>query len=178
MRAMTCRYLFAEYSPEWPARFQKEAGRMRRLLGDTMVDAHHIGSTSVPGLAAKPVIDLMPVVREIALVDERDSEMVAEGYRSWGEHGIAGRRFYTRDRGGVRTHNVHVFAAGSPEIERHLALAAYLRAHPEVRREYEALKRAVYAEHPDEIAAYCAGKDAWIKRMEPVAVEWFRQQGA
>lgn len=156
--------------------FREEANRIRQLLGDAIVEVHHVGSTSIPGLAAKPVIDLLPVVREIAKVDDQDGTLVADGYRSWGEYGIVGRRFYTRDLDGVRTHNVHIFAAGSPEIERHLAFAAYLRANSGARGEYEALKRTVYAEHPSDIAAYCAGKDAWIKRTEPVAVAWFRQQ--
>jgi GrpB-like predicted nucleotidyltransferase (UPF0157 family) len=174
---MASRYLFAEYSPEWPNRFQEEANRIRQGFGDAIIEVHHIGSTSIPGLAAKPVIDLLPVVREISVVEERDEMLVADGYWSWGEYGIAGRRFYTRDFDGIRTHNVHFFAAGSPDIERHLAFAAYLRAHAEKCSEYEALKRAVYAEHPDDIAAYCAGKDAWIKQLEPVALAWFQQQG-
>jgi GrpB-like predicted nucleotidyltransferase (UPF0157 family) len=147
------------------------------LLGDAIVEMHHIGSTSIPGLAAKPVIDLLPVVRDMATVDLRTAALEADGYQSWGEYGIVGRRFFTRDRDGVRLCNVHVFDAESLEIERHLAFAAYLRAHDEVCREYESLKRAVYAQHSDDIAAYSAGKDAWIKRVEPVAVAWYRGQG-
>jgi GrpB-like predicted nucleotidyltransferase (UPF0157 family) len=174
---MASRYFFSEYSRDWPVEFHREADRIRRLLEDAIADVHHIGSTSVPGLAAKPVIDLLPVVRGIAEVDERASSLVTDGYKSWGEYGIAGRRFFTRDCDGVRTHNVHVFAADSPEIERHLAFAAYLHAHEEVRREYEALKREVYARHPADIAAYSAGKDAWIKRFEPLAVAWYRKRG-
>jgi GrpB-like predicted nucleotidyltransferase (UPF0157 family) len=170
-------YTFTEYSPTWPSEFEAEAERLRILLGKKLVAVHHIGSTAVPGLAAKPVIDLLPIVREMMRVDERTAAMELAGYKAWGEYGIAGRRLFTKDRDGVRTHNVHLFAIGSPEIERHLAFCVYLRAHAEARREYEALKRAVYARHPADIAAYMDGKDVWIKRIEPLAVAWYRQAG-
>lgn len=169
------RYSFSEYNPGWPAEFAAEADRLHTFLGDQLVAVHHVGSTSVPGLAAKPVIDMIPLVQRIELMDELASEMVVAGYRIWGEYGIAGRRFFTLDRDGFRTHNLHFFAPGSPEIERHLAFAAYLRSHPDVCREYDALKRQVYARHPADIAAYSEGKDAWIKRVEPLAVQWYRE---
>ena len=174
---MASRYFFAEYSPDWPAAFECEAANIRGLLGDAAVDVHHIGSTSVPQLAAKPVIDILPVVRSIERVDELTPALVATGYKPWGEYGIAGRRLFTKDCDGVRTHNVHVFAVDSPEIERHLAFAEYLRRHDAVRQEYESLKREVYARHPDDIKAYCDGKDAWIKCIEPLANEWYRKRG-
>ena len=127
---LVSKYTFSEYSPTWPAEFELEAGRLRALVGDRLVDVHHIGSTSVPGLAAKPVIDLLPVVREIECMDELAPAMTAAGYRAWGEYGIDGRRFFTMDQDGTRTHNLHVFALQSPQIERHLAFCAYLRSHP------------------------------------------------
>lgn len=175
------RFTFSDYSPTWPAEFAAEADRLRALLGNELVAVHHIGSTSVPGLASKPVIDLLPAVRQIELLDERTPALVVAGYRVWGEYGIPGRRFYTKDQftkdnDACRTHNVHFFAEGSPEIERHLAFAAYLRNHDDVRREYEALKRQIYARHPANIAAYSEGKDAWINRVEPLAVQWYREQ--
>jgi GrpB-like predicted nucleotidyltransferase (UPF0157 family) len=169
-------YTFSEYSPAWPAEFAAEADRIRALLCEDLVAVHHIGSTSIPGLAAKPVIDLLPIVHEISIVDKREADFVAANYQAWGEYGINGRRFFTKDRNGVRTHNVHVFAVGSTQIERHLAFCAYLRSHSYLRAEYEALKRDVYARHPANIAGYMEGKNAWIQRVEPLAVQWYRQQ--
>jgi GrpB-like predicted nucleotidyltransferase (UPF0157 family) len=171
---MPSRYTFTESSPDWPREFAREAERLRGLLGDELVDVHHVGSTAVPGLAAKAIIDLIPVVREIAGIDARQPQFEQAGYKAWGEYGIDGRRYFTRDLDGLRTHNVHIFAAGSPHIERHLAFRAYLRNHPTVRDEYAALKRDVYARHPADIEAYMDGKDAWIKALEPIAVEWYR----
>jgi hypothetical protein len=69
---------------------------------------------------------------------------------------------------------VHIFQADDPEIERHLAFAAYLRSHEAARQEYEALKRQVFALHPSNMIDYNNGKDAWIKRVEPIAIAWYR----
>jgi GrpB-like predicted nucleotidyltransferase (UPF0157 family) len=125
-------------------------------------------------LAAKPIIDLLPLVRNIAVIDDRTPLLREAGYRDWGECGLPGRRYFTRDRGEMRTHNVHVYQSDDPAVERHLAFCAYLRHHEAVRREYEALKRAAYARYPADIQAYNDGKDAWIKRIEPLAVDWYR----
>jgi GrpB-like predicted nucleotidyltransferase (UPF0157 family) len=173
---MPSRYTFAEASPEWPAAFEREAQRLQALLGDLLVAVHHVGSTSVPGLAAKPVIDLLPVARDLAQVDERTAALQEAGYRARGEHGLPGRRFFTRDHRGVRTHNVHVYPAGHPDVERHVAFCAYLRRHAQARIEYEALKREAYARHPADVHAYGDDKEGWIRRVEPLAVVWYRSQ--
>jgi len=172
---MASLYTFSEYSPEWPLAFAEEAQRLRQLLGDELLTAHHIGSTSVPGLSAKPIIDLLPIVRSHAELDARTPSLETAGYRAWGELGLPGRRYFTKDRDAYRTHNLHCYQAGDPAIERHLAFCAYLRSHADARREYEQLKRAVYAQHPADITAYNGGKDAWIKKMEGLALAWYRE---
>ncbi len=173
---MPSQYTFTDYSPEWLAEFRREAERLKRLLGAELMTVHHIGSTSVPGLAAKPIIDLLPLVRSLAYIDDHTPRLEAAGYRAWGEYGLPGRRYFTKDRGAYRTHNIHIYQTGNPDVERHLAFCAYLRHHDQARWEYEALKRDVYARHPSDIGAYNDGKDAWIKQIEPIALEWFRQQ--
>ncbi len=170
------RYTFTEYDPEWPAEFEREAARLRGLLGAEVVEIHHFGSTSVPGLAAKPIIDVLPLVRSITAVDGLTAVLEGAGYRAWGEYGLAGRRLFTRDREGLRTHNVHIYELGAAGVERHLAFSAYLRQDESARREYEALKREVYARHPADVIAYNEGKDALIKRIEVLAVEWYRRE--
>jgi GrpB-like predicted nucleotidyltransferase (UPF0157 family) len=157
--------------------FDVEARRWRDLLGDLLVKVHHIGSTSVPGLVAKPVIDLVPEVRDITQVDAYTGQIEESGYRAWGEYGLPGRRFFTKDAGEFRTHNIHVYETGDREIVRHVAFCAYLRNHAGARRAYEALKRIAYAKHPADIDAYCHFKNAWIKRVEGLAVAWYRAQG-
>jgi GrpB-like predicted nucleotidyltransferase (UPF0157 family) len=167
-------YTFSEYSPDWPLEFEREAARLRGLLRDVIVTIHHIGSTSVPGLGAKPVIDLMPVVSSIQMVDEMTPLLEKEGYRAWGEYGLPGRRFFTRDRNNFRTHNIHMYPEGHPDINRHLAFCAYLRHHEVDLKDYEAVKRAAYAHHPANIQGYMDEKDEFIKRLESSAMEWYR----
>lgn len=167
-------YSFTEYSPEWPLAFQCEAERLAELFGDQLVTVHHIGSTAVPGLAAKPVIDMLPVVRNIEAVDGLSPALEAASYRAWGEYGLPGRRFFTKDREGTRTHNIHVYGEGHGDIVRHVAFCEYLKYHETTRTEYAELKREVYTQHPADISAYNDGKAAWIEALEPIALAWFR----
>ena len=161
-----------EYDPAWPEQFELEAGLIRRVLRDNCLEIYHIGSTSVPGLAAKPIIDIMPVVRSLDGVDEARDALEALGYEYLGEFGIPGRR-YLRKGGDERTHQVHIFAQGDgANITRHLAFRDYLRAHPAAREEYAALKRALAERYPYDIESYCDGKDAFVKRCEREAVAW------
>lgn len=171
---MPSRYTFTEYSPEWPALFEAEADRLRELLAEAIVTVHHIGSTSVPGLAAKPIIDLLPVVRAIGDVDALAGSFRNAGYKAWGEYGLAGRRYFTKDRDGFRTHNIHIYGADHPDIDRHVAFCAYLRANADVCWKYQSLKRAAYALHPADIEAYNDYKNGWIKHTEPIALAWYR----
>lgn len=167
-------YTFCEYSPDWPLEFEREAGRLRDFFKDEIVMIHHIGSTSVPGLAAKAIIDLLPVIRHIQAADELTPLLVMEGYRAWGEYGLPRRRFFTRDRDGYRTHNIHIYGEGNPEIDRHVAFCTYLRFHEKERKEYEMLKRKVFAQNSTNIDAYNDGKNDFIKHLEPIAIEWYR----
>ena len=99
----------SEYDPRWPRLFAEEVEKISEILGENCVAVHHIGSTAVEGLAAKPVIDIMPVVKDLAEADGRRAAFEAIGYEWMGEFGIAGRR-YLRKGGDERTHQVHIFA--------------------------------------------------------------------
>ena len=93
--------------------------------------------------------------------------------QAMGEFGMQGRRYFRKDSGaGVRTHQVHAFAAGSPHLARHLAFRDYLRAHPETAREYGTLKLRLAESCRGDVEAYIAGKDAFVKDAERKALEW------
>src|SRR5262245_48196142 len=96
---MPSQYTFDDYSPTWPDEFNQEAERLKTLLGDRLTAVHHIGSTSVPGLAAKPIIDLLPLVRSIESIDSLTPRLEQAGYQAWGEYGLVGRRYFTKDQG-------------------------------------------------------------------------------
>jgi len=160
------------YRPEWPAMFEQEAAELRRALGDVARHVHHIGSTSVPGLAAKPIIDILLEVTTLESLDALNPPMLALGYEPRGEFGIPRRRYYPKG-GADRTHQVHAFAAGDEHVIRHLAFRDYLRAHSETAKEYGQLKMAIARECDNDIERYCDGKDAYVKAIEARALAAF-----
>ena len=130
-----------------------------------MLKIHHIGSTSVEELAAKPIIDIMMEVVSLDEIDQNRDRFEAAGYVVMGEFVIPGRRYY---RKGVkkRTHQIHLFESGDPNLVRHLAFRDYLREFPEIRKEYGDLKIRIASECDNDIERYCDGKDDFIKHHE------------
>jgi GrpB-like predicted nucleotidyltransferase (UPF0157 family) len=168
----------ATYNLEWPRIAAVHAERLQ-VLGPNLVTVHHIGSTSVPGLIAKPIIDLMPVVISLISFDEQHRSIEALGYRWHGELGISGRRYCTLDDGsGVRTVQLHFFEANSPHVERHVAFRDYLRAYSEEANAYAIEKRRAQRLHPTNSHAYADEKGKWIRTAETKALIWATQQKA
>lgn len=165
------------HNPCWKDEFESEAQKIKAIYDDLLLDIHHIGSTSVPGLKAKPVIDIMPIVSDINEVNKFDDQMKALGYESLGENGIVGRRFFRKDNEalGKRTHHVHVFDQHShDEIIRHLAFKAYLIAHPNITDQYGDLKYRLAAAFPNDIDSYINSKNDFIQNTEKLAVAWYK----
>lgn len=168
---MAQKIVVVPHDPAWGRAFAAEARVIRAALGENCLAVYHIGSTAVEGLWAKPILDLLPVVRELGAVDDRRDALTALGYEYLGEFGIPGRR-YLRKGGDERTHQVHIFQAEDRRnIVRHLAVREYLRCRPEARAAYGELKRALAARFPDDIEGYCDGKDAFVRDLEARALE-------
>jgi GrpB-like predicted nucleotidyltransferase (UPF0157 family) len=175
---MTRRVTVVPYDPRWPQAFPTASAEVAAALGANLLDIHHIGSTAIPGMPAKPVIDMLAVVANVVAIDARNAQMQTLGYESMGEFGIAGRRYFRRDNSaGERTHQVHAFQRGSPHVQRHLAFRDFMRAHPEPAEQYATLKRRLAEAHPNDIEAYIDGKDAFIKEMEARALSWATGSG-
>lgn len=164
------------YSPGWPAVYEAEACRLREVFGPDLVAIHHIGSTAVPGLAAKPIIDILVVVRDIRRIHLFDAGMAGLGYRVRGECldalGSPGRFYYSRDADGVRTHQVHAMQQGHFEIRQKLLLRDYLRACPAEAAAYGQLKVELAAANTRGIVEYIEGKDAFVKALIGRAEAW------
>lgn len=161
------------HDPTWRSKFEAEAKLILSALGDNIVDIHHIGSTSIPTIYAKPIIDILVQVKDIAKVDEQSSAMTALAYQNMGEFGLPGRRFFRKhNEEGIRTHHVHFFKINVAEVQRHLAFRDYMIAHPEDAIKYSDLKRKLAKQYPNDIEAYVNGKDGFIKEMERKAIEW------
>ena len=165
------------YDPQWPARFAEEAAAVHAALGDTLIRIEHVGSTSVPGLAAKPIIDMLPLVHSVDELGSRIPAMAAIGYLPRGEFGLPGRCYFVKGTAYARRVHCHTYAIDHPEVERHLAFRDYLRAYPTARDAYAALKIELARQHPTDISAYMDGKDALIKQLEAEALRWRRGQG-
>jgi GrpB-like predicted nucleotidyltransferase (UPF0157 family) len=169
-------FRICQYDPSWPTLADIFALDLRKL-GNGVAAVHHIGSTAIPGLIARPVIDLLPVVDCMDWLDERRGRLETLGYEWLGENGIEGRRFCIgRGIGGVAVH-AHFFKAGSPQIVRHLAFRDYLRVHPEWAIEYARQKRRAIEAANGDRHAYQAAKSEWMMTAEIHAMAWFSGSG-
>jgi len=153
------------YDPAWPARAGGLMAELRAATPGVFEALHHVGSTSVAGLAAKPVIDLLGETASLSQMEAARPALAALGYRWRGENGIAGRRYFTRDDPdtGARAVHLHVHASDDPAVARHLAFRDRLRAEPGLAQAYLAEKRRCAALHPGDSGAYTACKEGWIE---------------
>ena len=154
------------YNPSWPEFFTIESEKIKEALGSNCIAIHHIGSTSVPNLSAKPVIDMIGVVKdpEIAI-----QPLESLGFKYKGEYNIP-MRFYFNRTGGIDI-NLHVFREGHPEIDLNLLFRDYLRQHPDARDEYAKLKedllqkKSSYEKNNSSFTGYNLGKDDFIRKI-------------
>ena len=161
------------HDPTWRLTFIEDSKQIALAMGENVVTIHHIGSTAIPSIYAKPIIDFLIEVKDIAQVDEYNAGMAVLGYQAMGEFGISDRRFFLKNSAsGKRTHHLHTFEAESPEIKRHLAFRDYTIAHSEVAQKYSELKRELAKKYPEDIQAYMNGKNGFIKEVEKKALEW------
>jgi GrpB-like predicted nucleotidyltransferase (UPF0157 family) len=155
------------HNPQWKFIFDTESQYIADALGENAITIHHIGSTAIETIYAKPIIDFLIEVKSINQVDDRNLEMESIGYEVMGEFGIEGRRFFHKDnQEGIRTHHIHTFEVNSAQITRHLGFRDYMLAHPEAAQEYSNLKQKLAAEYPNDIAGYQAGKAEFIKEID------------
>ena len=168
----TRRYALVDYDPAWPSAFEEEASAIHRALGDVARGIEHVGSTSVPGLAAKPVIDIQVAVGSLTPRAPVVDPLRAIGY----EHVIdpiePGHEFLKKGygEGEGRMVHVHVCESGGEWERRHLAFRDELRRDPQSAADYAALKRELAARHPRDIYAYTDAKTAFIREIEARAL--------
>jgi GrpB-like predicted nucleotidyltransferase (UPF0157 family) len=161
-----------DYRKEWRSMFEEEAAFLMTVFGDEVVSFEHFGSTAVPGMKAKPVIDMMCIVKDISSIDSYNEQMEAHGYDAAGDWGIEGRRLF-RKGGENRTHHIHVYQSGNPQIERHLVFRDYLRAHPDEAARYSRFKEEL-ADRYESTKEYSPAKKAFVSEMEKKALDWQR----
>ncbi|WP_426615926.1 GrpB family protein [Bradyrhizobium sp. McL0616] len=158
-----------DYDPRWPRLFDEEARKLRAILDPSLiVGLEHFGSTSIPGLSAKPIIDILIAVRSLAVAGPVFIDALRKlDYVCWADNPKKDRMFFVRGMppfGAKRSHHVHVTEL-SGEMWQRLAFRDYLRVHPAEATAYECLKRQLASEHPADREAYTAGKSAYVESV-------------
>jgi GrpB-like predicted nucleotidyltransferase (UPF0157 family) len=155
------------YSPMWPAVFDIERERLTRVFGADRVAIEHIGSTAVPGLGGKPIIDVMLGAPDLAIVDRHIPELVAQGYRHVPEveRGTRERRFLVKAEGHPGYFHLHAVGLDTASWRDHLAFRDALRADAALAGEYWRLKRRILARYPTDRAAYNDAKSTFIRTV-------------
>ncbi len=169
-RGINLKIRLSKYDENWVQMFNAEALILRGIFGDEIIKFEHFGSTAVPGMKAKPVIDMMCLVKDIKKIDSFNEQMLSLGYNVVGEWGIEGRRLF-RKGGEKRTHHIHVYQQDNIHIQRHLVLRDYLRAHPDEAARYTYLKEEL-AQRYDDTAFYSKAKKPFVEELEQLALNW------
>jgi GrpB-like predicted nucleotidyltransferase (UPF0157 family) len=162
----------ADYDPDWPGRFEDERAAIERVLGDAVLDIQHIGSTAVPGLAAKPVIDMLIAVADLDEARRRVVEPLASlGYDYVPEYeSVMPQRLYFR-KGDPRGFHIHMVEPSGEFWDRHIRFRDFLREHPEAVAEYATLKKRLAREHGSDMDGYTDAKSDFIRGIEKKARE-------
>ncbi len=166
--------LVTEYNPDWPAWFERVRDVFAGKLGSAFLAIEHLGGTAVPGMVAKPIIDLDVVIEPGRL--EIVKGLLAElGYRHEGDLGIPKRDAFKLENAELAAalppHHLYVCPRGSAELRRHLAFRNFLRADPAWASRLSALKRSLCDRHGDDREAYMAGKDALVREITALALQ-------
>jgi GrpB-like predicted nucleotidyltransferase (UPF0157 family) len=151
--------VIAEYDPAWPQMFEEERARLQQAIGEWAFAIEHVGSTSIPGLAAKPIIDIGITLNELIDALKCITPLHQLGYQCCGEFSIPGQI----TDGVGRTHQIHMYQRNHEQFRWHIAFRDYMRAHPEDAAEYATLKRDVASRHGDDIEKYIEGKHDYIR---------------
>jgi GrpB-like predicted nucleotidyltransferase (UPF0157 family) len=159
------RVKLAAHHPKSAQCFGKEKEVLCKILGEKVLDIRHIGSTSIPGLPAKPILDILAAVRTLAEVDTFTHDLNTIGYEDKGDGGVPGRRFFAKGTEAKRTHHLNFCEMNSFFWRSHLAFRDFLELHPEIAREYSALKRRLADRFPNDRGAYTAGKEEFVRSI-------------
>ncbi|MBO4639368.1 MAG: GrpB family protein [Treponema sp.] len=154
------------YDEKWKFRFEEIAGELRAALGELALSIEHVGSTSVPGLAAKPIIDIDVVIEDESVLPAVIGALAKIGYQHKGNLGIPGREaFGYEGKTHLMEHHLYVCTKGSPELRRHVSFRDYLRGHPEAVKEYSRIKEEAARLFPHDIDGYINHKGTVIEKI-------------
>lgn len=171
------KYYFEDYDQNWVKRFNEIKSLLQPVFGDKALKIEHVGSTSISGMKAKPVIDVLVVVQKMEEFLEQRKKMTSAGYE-WGENYIAPRTqiFFKMAKDGSKTENIHICESGSLKEKQFLVMRDFFRASPEKVKEYSDLKAKNQELHPNDYPAYREAKAPFLQRIEQEAYTWKKNE--
>lgn len=158
-----------EYRAEWPRIFDIERAAILEMCSPWVIDVHHVGSTAVPGLPSKPILDILPVVDSPAAAERAVEPMTTLGYLYRGENGIPGRFYFDKVVDGRTVVHNHMFSKDHPDVAKMVGFRDYLRAHEDAALEYARLKQELASRYRNERAAYTDSKEDFVNRIVAAA---------
>ncbi|MBQ8087639.1 MAG: GrpB family protein [Clostridia bacterium] len=163
---ITKRIVVLPYDEQWRQDFLKIKAELTNALGQLAIRIEHIGSTSVQGLSAKPIIDIDVVIKDYSVWENVISDLGEIGYQHQGNLGIDGREAFKYDgKEHLQKHHLYVCPEDSLELKRHIAFRDYLRSHPDAVREYSLIKEQGAKKYPTDIERYIEYKSPFIKKI-------------
>ena len=155
----------SDYDPNWIHLFETEARLLQSIFGEIALTIHHIGSTAIPGIKAKPIIDILITTHDMEKIDNFDDQLELFNYVIGGEFGLPGRRFYCKGDAQHCHFHVHIYEATNPSVEKYLVFRDYMIAHPRDADEYESLKTDLAIKYPNNRTLYTQSKGEFINNI-------------
>lgn len=170
-------YSVKPYDPEWPRLFERYANTIKNILDNRILEIHHFGSTSIPGMNAKPNIDIYILATSLDDVRKYENQMAAAGFAPRGDYSGIGEEYFTLDKpDGERIASIHIFEGSNAVFEPYKNFRDYLISHPAEKDRYIARKKELYAQFADNYPAYDEGKHTLIKELIEKANAWANQR--
>lgn len=154
-----------EYNSKWAEDFENEKEKLQALLGDEVIGIYHIGSTAIPGISAKPIIDIAVHVNSFDALDRPDNKFKEQGFIYRPGHDEPGYRLYVKGGEDYRTHHIHFYEKDSTKLKKDLYFRDYLIGYPAVAKEYDELKQNLALKYPDDRKDYTGGKKEFIEQI-------------
>lgn len=164
--------IFEEFNEKWKLLYDEEKSLLKQIFDEELLNIHHIGSTAIPGMLAKPVIDILIEVQDINHVTQYQKQMEDNGYIFRGDNGIKGRRYFVKNNNHLRTHHIHIYQVNSFEAVKHLSFRDYLIEHADEAERYKCFKEKFRKENPGDIKFYQESKSFLVEELVKSAYQW------
>lgn len=168
-------YKIISYDPNWPVSFSNESKKIHDIIGNNILETHHIGSTSVPGMSGKATIDILFVVENITKIDSYISDLNKIGYNSLGSRNAKNSHLFEKEVDGQRIFIIHFYQNNHPEIFQIIAIRDYLRTHQDKVKQYSKYKLSLFQKFPNDYNQYRKLKDEYMVNLKNEAIAWAKK---